>query len=632
MRIDRLKPFILQEKIKKSNADASINDPKIMIGMEFEYIDNNLINGIGAYKGKKQTFRLRELDSLRDEIYLIMRNAERNYSNAETRWYDDIEDKWRNEYDKVFEIWDKHNDLKSAQEEEIDILNKEIDEILSGVNLEITNAANRGEMTPDLKDYYKDIDMIKKKIVKETKKLKVIEKKFDKIQKEYDKLGEYEDNMYDYGNEVLKIDSFNNSNKGKVIIDGAIDSIPKLLMDFWLDYDYGEATRTTINAGFKELITNNDFDIINTLTNPYDLIRENTILNFEEKANKFLNKKDLPFQYSNAKVGSYDSSGDDVTVWHIEDDGSLDTDAGVEIVSPMMSVKDAIPIMKKMFAYIDKHGYTDTDCGFHMHLSHSDFKGRKFSESCDLLKVLLFVEEGYIFKEFDERVDNQYTASMLNQLDKKFKRTKETDIEHNLVRTDISENSANLRKLFLRFRKTNRFPAADHYNGVNFESWSRYGKNPHIEFRYLGGSNYHKKEKQILKVMGQYAFIIRLGLDPNLRKEEYIKKLYRLYTQNKDPKKVVQTDALQLKADRQQYEVFKKDGIKIGSNVLSGSRRLIGISIEYYWYKKKVYSVLKDNKKNVKITYVDTELKFRMNVKRNNVKNFFPTPSYEVTI
>jgi hypothetical protein len=65
------------------------------------------------------------------------------------------------------------------------------------------------------------------------------------------------------------------------------------------------------------------------------------------------------------------------------------------------------------------------------------------------------------------------------------------------------------------------------YIGINLVTSYEESHN-RIEFRYLGGADYEKKKAQVLFQLKKYCYLLELGFDNSLRKEEYLKKLYRL--------------------------------------------------------------------------------------------------------
>lgn len=195
----------------------------------------------------------------------------------------------------------------------------------------------------------------------------------------------------------------------------------------------------------------------------------------------------------------------DIRRWVIEQDGSLGG-YGMEIKSPILSLKDFVDICPKVFDWIDDMtGYTDGSCGFHIHMSLRNVPD--LSKNLDLVKLMMFTDEGYIYNLFPERIDNQYTESMKRKLK-----------SENISNEDM--------KKFIDTKKLNTKIAESHYNAINWEGLS--DDKQHIEFRYMGGLNYHKKWREIKTIVAQYAYNLDLACNPNSHKKEYIKKIQRM--------------------------------------------------------------------------------------------------------
>lgn len=66
--------------------------------------------------------------------------------------------------------------------------------------------------------------------------------------------------------------------------------------------------------------------------------------------------------------------------FYIKEDGSLDEDIGVEVISNPMTMSIAIEQWGKLFALIDKHNMESTcDCGLHIHLDKEYLNQRQIS-------------------------------------------------------------------------------------------------------------------------------------------------------------------------------------------------------------------------------------------------------------
>jgi len=117
--------------------------------------------------------------------------------------------------------------------------------------------------------------------------------------------------------------------------------------------------------------------------------------------------------FKNYNVGDYHDHMQtiDSKNWVIENDTSLsDNPGGIEIKSPPMSLKDFVKICPKMFNWIKEVGNTNGACGFHIHMSLKGVSNLK--NQLDLMKLVLFTDEQYIYKFFKDREDILYARPM----------------------------------------------------------------------------------------------------------------------------------------------------------------------------------------------------------------------------
>jgi hypothetical protein len=179
-----------------------------------------------------------------------------------------------------------------------------------------------------------------------------------------------------------------------------------------------------------------------------------------------------------------------------------------------MPLQEMLKILPKMFKFIKDHGKTTKATGMHVNMS---YKGKDFGKDADMLKLMLFVDEGHVWKNFPERVGNTYTSSVLKKIIENIKQNKET------ISSDFEKVQT---KTLDTFRKNIKGPDQKFF-GVNVSNAK--GTNGRIEFRYLGGSDYHRKLKEITAAIGRFGFYMSIALDDKLKKKEYILKLNRLY-------------------------------------------------------------------------------------------------------
>lgn len=214
--------------------------------------------------------------------------------------------------------------------------------------------------------------------------------------------------------------------------------------------------------------------------------------------------KDIPF--SNYEFGEYGSITQRVgdTLWAIENDSSLD-DGGVEVKSPPMPLPDFMKMLPKVLSWIKKHGHTVSDTGMHVHMSIKNVPSLT-TDTLDRMKMILFMDEGFIWNSFSDRLQNQWVTSVKDKLKSSSTITK-----------DVS-------KLFDPRKMALRLSTA-HEDAINFQHISK----GHVEYRYLGGRGYESKLGNLTASIGHFAHNLSLGFDPEFKKKEYAMKLRRVF-------------------------------------------------------------------------------------------------------
>jgi len=258
------------------------------------------------------------------------------------------------------------------------------------------------------------------------------------------------------------------------------------------------------------------------------------------------NKNDLPFK--SFQVGGYHSGSDEVHfgkdgTWRIEADSSLsEGKGGIEFISPVLNAQEMQKTIKDMFKYIQKNGETkgtNGETGLHISLSYDGTSMGKV----DLLKLMLFLDEGYITQKTKDKDTGEYLyfpdrpfAEYLTGVQQQIRKKSNQEYDSNTGRGDmikLNDPTAfkNIKDMFKEWKS--RIPKNQHSNSVNFEHIDS-GKASRIEIRWLGGKNYEKKEKQVLATIGHYIHAFKLAMDPEYMKEEYVKKLVRIMNKNQD--------------------------------------------------------------------------------------------------
>jgi len=190
--------------------------------------------------------------------------------------------------------------------------------------------------------------------------------------------------------------------------------------------------------------------------------------------------------------------------WHTEPDSSITGKYGIELISPPIKLKTFLDNMQTIFKAINKFGTTNKSTGLHIGISLKNIK------SIDILKLVLFMEEGKIYKFFKERKNNKYAKSMILEILQKLEKGKD------IIKKDYTEFLGDLES----------FVPKEKYYGINFMKLN--SANPYLEFRYLGGTNYHKKFTETKFQILDFIYFVQLAIDPEFKKKEYILKINRL--------------------------------------------------------------------------------------------------------
>lgn len=198
--------------------------------------------------------------------------------------------------------------------------------------------------------------------------------------------------------------------------------------------------------------------------------------------------------------------------WAFEYDGTVSAYGGVEMKSPPLPLPEFLNILPDILSWIDRYGTTDEHCGLHFHMSLANVNN--LAKEVDMVKLILFSEESYVYKIFPNRIDNYYAQEVKNKILRGMRSTQVKNYVSDLMgdKTIDPEQISNL--------------AGDHYDAIH-KVMDR--KNPsHVEFRHPGGKGYHKKEKGIKDIIGKYATTLSIACDPDYKYREYIQKVLRL--------------------------------------------------------------------------------------------------------
>lgn len=221
-----------------------------------------------------------------------------------------------------------------------------------------------------------------------------------------------------------------------------------------------------------------------------------------------------------AKDSLEDSLGYDVTIngdsakgWVIVPDGSIQAPGvgcGIEIVSPPDPVEDSLADLRQMFRWMTKHDViTNSTTGLHLNLSIPEIK-----EKLDPLKLILFMGESHVLSSYDRKL-NTYAK------------------EHGADLIDTIKNTGKLPNDAAGLKRYATHALQDvKYRTVNLSKL----KDGYLEFRTAGNENYHKKFDQVAGDVGRFLTVLELACDPDAEKQEYAKKIVKLFNAGRDAK------------------------------------------------------------------------------------------------
>jgi len=211
----------------------------------------------------------------------------------------------------------------------------------------------------------------------------------------------------------------------------------------------------------------------------------------------------LKFPYKLFFAG--DPSKTKLDKWNITYDLS---DRGLyEIVSPILTISEAVEAIQKVNSFIKDFGYTTDTCGFHVHISSDKTK----HYNIDLIKLISLIDEDTIYSIFDQRKDNDYATSI------------------NSFVTNLSDRANKYIVTYDDFIKIIRKHLPyDHYFAMDFTKLWR--TLPSIEFRYIGGTGYENKTTDIINIITEFTYIMEASTNKSIKlKDVSSENLYKMY-------------------------------------------------------------------------------------------------------
>ena len=203
----------------------------------------------------------------------------------------------------------------------------------------------------------------------------------------------------------------------------------------------------------------------------------------------------------------------------VEKDSSLNSQivdyVGVEIVSPALPLSEMIAVLRNFVKWANSVDcITDKTCGLHMNLSIENVD----MENVDFVKLALFTGDNYIAKEF-HRLGHKYCKNTIDQI----KHTVTNDPSKGYAAIDalqqsLSSIAGNLIQTSAQFGNSS----------INMQD-------NRVEFRSPGDNWLDEDIDKLVNTVNRFAVALNIASNPDLYKEEYAKKLYKLlYSKNID--------------------------------------------------------------------------------------------------
>jgi hypothetical protein len=237
----------------------------------------------------------------------------------------------------------------------------------------------------------------------------------------------------------------------------------------------------------------------------------------QDIAQEFENAIDRPVQAS----GNYHSGGvtrPSPTAQHyiVEPDGSLEADdsddVGLEFVSPPLPIDDILSDLNKVKKWAKVYGcYTNDSTGLHINISVPNYS----RENLDFVKLALLMGDEYVLDLFG-RAGNTYAKPAIK-----------------MVRDQVRQKPDEAERLLDKMKgNLDSLASKAIHSGVTSKYTSINTKDGHIEFRSPGGDWLDQNFDQIENTLLRFTVAMSAALNPEMYREEYLKKLYKLLTQD----------------------------------------------------------------------------------------------------
>ena len=166
----------------------------------------------------------------------------------------------------------------------------------------------------------------------------------------------------------------------------------------------------------------------------------------------------------------------------------------IELVTGPMPHVDAKINLLKILRLLQENAYTDERCSIHINISFEDDAEHDISE-LNPLKLILNVDEDYVYKLFPLRENNFYAKSVKRII----------PFKGYTISPDVINKIENNLEL----------PDTKYY-GINIKNYLK----GWLEYRYIGGKDYEYQTKDILELMDYFVLLTWNSLDKPIDEED----------------------------------------------------------------------------------------------------------------
>lgn len=208
----------------------------------------------------------------------------------------------------------------------------------------------------------------------------------------------------------------------------------------------------------------------------------------------------------------------------------------VEFVGPIMSFDQLMTLTKKLFEIIEQNGWeTSSSSGLHVGIS---FKNENKNASIDPLKLLVFSGDQFMRNTWPRvrqqlssgELSSDYVKSNIQTIKAIIKRV--VYYSNNITKI-TSDNIVDLFTEWLDNHSRSTFQRDPEWKNKHFAVNIGRLKDGYVEFRIIGGKDYHKRFDEVEKQIKRFVLTLEQTVSDDTQKD-YLKKLYKILNQALD--------------------------------------------------------------------------------------------------